>query len=64
MVFEIEELMNLGDKNLIPVLTYLFHRIETSLDGTPTILVLDEAWIMLRPSGIQGKNTRVAEGHA
>lgn len=47
MVFEIEELMNLGDKNLIPVLTYLFHRIETSLDGTPTILVLDEAWIML-----------------
>ena len=38
---------NLGDKNLIPVLTYLFHRIETSLDGTPTILVLDEAWIML-----------------
>ena len=47
MVFEIEELMSLGDKNLIPVLTYLFHRIETSLDGTPTILVLDEAWIML-----------------
>lgn len=47
MVFEIEDLMNLGDKNLIPVLTYLFHRIETSLDGTPTILVLDEAWIML-----------------
>lgn len=47
MVFEIEDLMNLGDKNLIPVLTYLFRRIETSLDGTPTILVLDEAWIML-----------------
>lgn len=47
MVFEIEDLMNLGDKNLVPVLTYLFHCIETSLDGTPTILVLDEAWIML-----------------
>lgn len=47
MVFEIEELMNLGDKNLIPVLIYLFHRIEMSLDGSPTILVLDEAWIML-----------------
>lgn len=47
MVFEVEDLMNLGDKNLIPILTYLFHRIETSLDGTPTILVLDEAWIML-----------------
>jgi type IV secretion system protein VirB4 len=47
MVFEIEELMNLGDKNLVPVLTYLFHRIEKALDGSPTILLLDEAWIML-----------------
>ena len=43
MVFEIEDLMNLGDKNLIPVLTYLFHRIEKALDGNPTILILDEA---------------------
>ena len=47
MVFEIEELMNLGDKNLVPVLTYLFRRIEKALDGSPTLLVLDEAWIML-----------------
>ena len=39
--------MNLGDKNLIPVLTYLFHRIEKALNGDPTILILDEAWIML-----------------
>ena len=47
MVFEIEDLMNMGEQNLVPVLTYLFHRIEKSLDGRPTILVLDEAWIML-----------------
>lgn len=47
MVFEVEDLMNLGDKNLVPVLTYLFRRIEKALDGSPTILVLDEAWIML-----------------
>lgn len=47
MVFEIEELMNLGDKNLAPVLTYLFRRIENALDGSPALLVLDEAWIML-----------------
>ncbi len=46
-VFEIEELMNLGDKNLVPVLLYLFHKIEKSLDGRPTLLILDEAWIML-----------------
>lgn len=47
MVFEIEELMNLGSQNLIPVLLYLFHRIEKALDGKPTLLVLDEAWVML-----------------
>lgn len=47
MVFEVEDLMNLGDKNLVPVLTYLFRRIEKALDGSPSILVLDEAWIML-----------------
>ena len=45
--FEVEELMNLGDKNLIPVLLYLFHKIENKLDGRPTFLFLDEAWIML-----------------
>ncbi|NDV24838.1 VirB4 family type IV secretion/conjugal transfer ATPase [Desulfovibrio sp. JC022] len=47
MVFEIEELMNLGDKNIIPVLLYLFHRIEKALSGQPALLILDEAWIML-----------------
>ena len=47
MVFELEDLMNLGDKNLIPVLLYLFHRIENALNGQPSLLILDEAWIML-----------------
>ncbi len=47
VVFEMEELMNLGDKNLIPVLLYIFRRIEKSLDGRPTLLFLDEAWILL-----------------
>lgn len=46
-VFEIEELMNMGDRNLIPVLLYLFHRIEKSLKGQPSVIILDEAWIML-----------------
>ena len=32
---------------LLPVLTYLFHRIDQRLDGRPTIVVLDEAWVML-----------------
>lgn len=30
-----------------PVLTYLFHRLETRFDGRPTLLVLDEAWKFL-----------------
>ena len=45
--FEIEELINLGDKNLVPVLLYLFHKIEQSLDGSPSMIILDEAWIAL-----------------
>ncbi|EQD40368.1 conjugal transfer protein TrbE, partial [mine drainage metagenome] len=28
-------------------LTYLFHRLEQRFDGRPTLLVLDEAWVML-----------------
>jgi type IV secretion system protein VirB4 len=32
---------------LVPVLLYLFHRIQMSLDGTPTMIVLDEAWALV-----------------
>lgn len=45
--FEIAELMNLGDRYAIPVLLYLFRRIEQSLRGQPAIIFIDEAWIML-----------------
>lgn len=45
--FEIEELMNLGEKYALPVLLYLFRRIERSLNGKPTVIILDEAWLML-----------------
>ncbi|HAT8667271.1 TPA: conjugal transfer protein TrbE [Legionella pneumophila subsp. pneumophila] len=47
MTFEIEHLMGLGEKFALPVLLYLFRRIETSLDGRPTLILLDEAWLML-----------------
>lgn len=46
-VFEIEELMNMGEKYALPVLLYLFRRIERSLNGQPAALILDEAWLML-----------------
>jgi type IV secretion/conjugal transfer VirB4 family ATPase len=45
--FEIEELMNLGQKFALPVLLYLFRRIERSLKGQPSAIILDEAWLML-----------------
>lgn len=46
-IFEIEELMGLGERSLIPVLLYIFRRFERSLTGEPALLILDEAWIML-----------------
>ncbi|SCX23022.1 Type IV secretion system protein virB4 [Agrobacterium sp. DSM 25558] len=45
--FEIDELMNMGERNLVPVLLYLFRRIEKRLTGSPSLIILDEAWIML-----------------
>ena len=45
--FEMESLLNLGDKWALPVLWYLFRRIEKSLHGQPAFIILDEAWIML-----------------
>ncbi|HRO00412.1 MAG TPA: conjugal transfer protein TrbE [Nitrobacter sp.] len=45
--FEIEQLMNMGERNLVPVLTYLFRRIEKRLTGEPSLIILDEAWLML-----------------
>ncbi|QJC27424.1 type IV secretion system protein virB4 [Anaplasma platys] len=32
---------------LAPTLLYLFHKISISLDGTPSIIVLDEAWALI-----------------
>lgn len=45
--FEVEELMNMGERNLVPVLLYLFRRIEKRLAGAPSLIILDEAWLML-----------------
>ena len=39
--------MAMGERNLIPVLLYLFRRFERSLKGQPAYLLLDEAWVML-----------------
>lgn len=54
-VFEIEELMNLGEKYALPVLLYLFRRIERSLKGQPAAIILDEAWLMLGHPAFRAK---------
>jgi type IV secretion system protein VirB4 len=51
ITFELENLLQSGESaNLItvPTLFYLFHRIEQMLDGSPTLILLDEAWTMLQ----------------
>lgn len=46
-VFEVEELMNLSPKYGLPILLYLFRRIERALKGNPAAIIIDEAWLML-----------------
>ncbi|MBI1285917.1 MAG: conjugal transfer protein TrbE [Thiobacillus sp.] len=44
--FETEALLH-QESAVLPVLMYLFHRLEARFDGRPTLLVLDEAWVYL-----------------
>jgi len=44
--FEMAEILA-DPQALAPTLLYLFHRIELQLDGTPTIIVLEEGWKLL-----------------
>ena len=46
-VFEMEHLMNKGDKLVLPVLLYLFHRLQQRFNGQPALISLDEVWVML-----------------
>ncbi|KGB55998.1 putative conjugal transfer protein [Sphingopyxis sp. LC81] len=36
-----------GAASAAPVLSYLFHRIEGRLDGSPTLIIIDEGWLVL-----------------
>jgi type IV secretion system protein VirB4 len=47
--FEMEHLMH-SRAALLPVLTYLFRRLERRFDGRPTLMILDEAWLYLTES--------------
>lgn len=45
-VYEIDSLMQMGEKDRIPVLYYLFRRFQKSLTGQPAYLLIDEAHVM------------------
>jgi type IV secretion system protein VirB4 len=51
--FETEGLIGTGAAPA--VLAYLFHRIEDRLDGSPTLIVIDEGWLALDDEGFAGQ---------
>lgn len=47
-VFELDHVATLGEKNFVPVLLYLFHRVQRRLArGKPALVALGEAWLAL-----------------
>ena len=47
-VFELDHVAAMGEKNLVPVLLYLFHRVQRRLArGRPALVALGEAWLAL-----------------
>ncbi len=51
--FETEGLV--GSAAAPAVLSYLFHRIEAQLDGAPTLIIIDEGWLVLDSSAFAGQ---------
>ncbi|MCQ9147951.1 MULTISPECIES: conjugal transfer protein TrbE [Hyphomicrobiales] len=51
--FEIEGLVGTGAAPA--VLSYLFHRIGDRLDGSPTMLIIDEGWLALDDEAFSGQ---------
>lgn len=47
VTFEVGELMNFGNAITVSVLLFLFRQIEKRLNGRPSLLIIDEAWLAL-----------------
>jgi type IV secretion/conjugal transfer VirB4 family ATPase len=55
-VFELKRLVDMEDRVLLPVLLYLFHRVEQRLEqGRPSLLVVEEAWLPLMKSAFAAR---------
>ena len=55
ITFEMGDVMN-KPKVIAPLLDYIFHKIENEkLDGTPTLIILDECWLFLKNEKMRDK---------
>jgi type IV secretion/conjugal transfer VirB4 family ATPase len=55
-VFELKRLIDMEDRVLLPVLLYLFHRVEQRLEqGRPSLLIVEEAWLPLMKSAFAAR---------
>ncbi len=52
IVFEIEDLMAMGERNVIPVLLYLFRRFERAAEGSAGVSLAGRGLGHARPSGV------------
>ena len=46
-VYELGQVLDQGDAVVVPLLLTLFRSIERTLDGSPTLIVIEEAWAAL-----------------
>ncbi len=46
-VYELGHILEQGDAVIVPLLLALFRKIERTLDGKPTLIVIEEAWAAL-----------------
>ena len=44
---ELRDILSMGDTVIAPLLMCLFRKVERALDGTPTLIVIEEAWAAL-----------------
>ncbi len=48
VVFELDSLMKMGERNYAPLLLYIFNTIDKGLKGQPTFVPVDEAWLAFK----------------
>ncbi len=45
--FEMSHLMEQNPKAVGPVMSYLFHKLDSTFKGQPAVIIIDEAWLFL-----------------